>query len=109
MQDIVVGDVVFDERFVIKGNNEEKVRKFFENDTIRDMLKQESSIHIEIKDDEGWFGAHFPKGVDELYLRVYGYPKDVGYIKYLYELFAECLIQLCLIDSAEERGYHIDY
>ena len=109
LQDIIVGDTVFDEKFVIKGNNETKVRKFFKNDTIRDMLLLESSIQIEIKDDEGWFGAHFPKGVDELYLRVYGYPKSVEYIKKLYELFAECLIQLTLIETAKERGLHIDF
>ena len=56
-----------------------------------------------VKDDEGWFGAKFPEGVDELYFAVAGVIADVTRLKLLYELFAETLDRLCAIGSAYER------
>ena len=45
-------------------------------------------------DDEGWFGAKFPQGVDELHFVVHGIIKDIDRLKELFELFSETLYQL---------------
>ncbi|GFZ30040.1 hypothetical protein CSC2_05660 [Clostridium zeae] len=106
MEDINVGYETFDEEFIIKSNNESKVKQLFENDNIRRLIQYQPSISLEIKDDEGYFKSHFPDGVDELYFNVVGVIKDVERLKELYELFAEVLKELCDIGSAstEEPG-----
>ena len=103
MQDIEIGDPEFDEAFVIKGTDERPVKALFANPHIRELMEQQRNIHLTVKDDEGWFGASFPDGVDELYFAVPGVIRDLDRLKLLYELFAEVLEQLCATGSAYER------
>jgi hypothetical protein len=107
MEDLEVGYPEFDNDFVIKGNDESKVRSLFMNDKIRAMIHQQPAISLEVKDDEGWFGTDFPVGVDELYFQVTGVIADVARLKLLYELFAEVLNHLCHIGSAYENDPNI--
>jgi hypothetical protein len=100
MQDIEVDYPAFDNEFIIQGNDEKKLRLLFANPTIRQLIEAQPAISLEVKDDEGWFGTHFPEGVDELYFQVVGVIKDVERLKLLYLLFAETLDHLCNIDSA---------
>jgi len=100
MQDIEIGEPFFDEEFVIQGNDTAKVIQFFRNPRIRELIQGQPSIHLTVRDDEGWFGATFPAGVDELRFEVVGVIKDVERLKALYELFAEALNQLCHMGSA---------
>jgi hypothetical protein len=102
MQDIEVGFPDFDEQFIIKGNNPIQIRQLFMSSAIRELIQAQPSITLEVKDDEGWFGASFPEGVDELHFSVTGIIKDIDRLKELYELFAEVLNNLCRIGSAYE-------
>jgi len=104
MQDIEVHDEPFDRDFIIKGTDEDKVRALFSNARIKELIAAQKHIHFEVKDDEGWFGATFPEGVDELVFAVVGVIKDVERLKLLYELFAETLEQLCRIGAAYEQA-----
>lgn len=103
MQDVAVGYEPFDQDFIIKGNSEMKLRQLFANARIRELIAAQPAIRFTVKDDEGWFGAALPEGVDELYFEVVGVIKDVEQLKMLYELFAETLDQLCHIGSAYEN------
>ena len=103
MQDIEVGDPAFDDEFIIKGTHEGQVRSLFSNPRLRELIAAQRSLHLTVKDDEGWFGATFPDGVAELYFTVPGVIKDLDRLKNLYELFAEMLDQLCAIGSAYEH------
>jgi len=103
MQDVEVGYPEFDDAFVIKGTDVAKLRALFSNPKIRELLNAQPSIHLSVRDDEGWFGKHFPEGVDELRFDVVGYIKDIERLKLLYDLFAEVLNHLCHIGSAYER------
>jgi hypothetical protein len=103
MQDVEVGYPEFDDAFVIKGNDEAKLRALFANPKIRQLIEMEPDIHLTVKDDEGWFSTHFPEGVDELYFSVPRVITDVEELKSLYCLFAEILHQLCHIGSAYEN------
>lgn len=103
MQDVEVGHPQFDEDFIIKGNDEQRLRQLFDNPKVRELIESQPSIYLTVKDDEGWFSTAFPEGVDELYFSVTGIIKDVDRLKALYELFAETLEQLCRIGSAYEH------
>jgi hypothetical protein len=100
MQDVEIGDEAFDQEFILQGTDEARLRGLLANPRIKDLIRQQRSVRLCVQDDEGWFGAEFPEGVDELQLTVPGIVKDVERLKQLYELFAELLHQLCHIGSA---------
>jgi hypothetical protein len=107
MQDIEIGDESFDEAFIVKGNDEARVRELLSNQRIRELIAGQPDIRFTVKDDEGWFGATFPEGVDELYFQVVGIIKDVERLKLLYELFAETLDQLCRMGAAYKASPNV--
>lgn len=102
MQDVEIGDPEFDRDFIIKGTDEGKLRQLFANPRIRALIEAQKDIDFSVKDDEGWFGATFPEGVDELAFMVVGVIKDIERLKQLYELFGETLDELCRMGSAYE-------
>jgi hypothetical protein len=102
-QDVETGHPEFDAEFVIKSNKPPKVRELFANAALRELLRAQPRVLLEVKDDEGWFGADFPDGVDELSFHVPHRIKDVGRLKELYKIFALTLNQLCLIGAAYDR------
>jgi hypothetical protein len=101
--DVRVGHPEFDEQFVIRGTHESRLRRLFDNAELRRLLMAQPKVRFEVRDDEGWFGARFPDGVDELRFFVPGVIKDIDRLKQLYDLFAETLHQLCKMGSAYER------
>ena len=100
MQDLEIGDERFDHDFVIKANDEAKVRELLGSPKVRELLDRQKEVHFTVKDDEGWFGPRFEGDADELYFTVVGVIKDIERLKLLYELFAETLDRLCHIGSA---------
>ena len=107
MQDVQMGFEPFDSDFIVKGTDEGMVRAVFSGQKIRDLIAAQDSIHLTVKDDEGWFGAKFPEGVDELYFNVGGVIKDLDRLKLLYDLFAETLDRLCETGSAYAGNPHV--
>ncbi len=105
MQDVEVGHSLhFDQDFIIKGNDEAKVRALFANPEIRRLIGEQPEIRLELKDDEGFFRTHFPEGVDELHFQVVGIIKEVDRLKKLFDLFAEVLEELYRMGSAGEEN-----
>jgi hypothetical protein len=104
MQDVEVGEKIFDETFVLQGNNPAQIKALFEKEKLRQLLLNQPSrdFSIEVKDDEGFFQAKFPEGVDELVFLVHGIVTDVEWLKSVFFLFAEIMNQLCQIGSAYE-------
>lgn len=103
MQDVEIGDPLFDDAFVIKGSDEQKLRKLFADPVIRQLIEQQPKIHLTVKDNEGWLKKRFPDGVDELLFKVEGVIKDLDRLRALYDLFAGLLDRLCQIGSAYEE------
>ena len=108
MQDVEIGDELFDREFVIKGTDEAKLRRLFANPRLRELVQAQPELHLTVKDDEGWFGPTFGHNVDELSFQIAGGITDVERLKGLYELFAETLEQLCEIGSAYARSPGVD-
>ncbi len=101
MQDIEVGHSLhFDEDFIIKANDESKVKALLANAEIRRLLDEQPQIRFELKDDEHLFWKRFPEGVDGLRFQVHGVIKDVARLRKLFDLFAAVLDELCRIGSA---------
>jgi len=100
MQDITVGNPIFDEAFVVKGNNEERIRQLFGDPNYVALLESQPQVCFEVRNDEGWFGAKFPEGVDELHFLCYGVVKDADRLRGLFDLFTATLERLVQIDSA---------
>ena len=103
MQDLEIGDEAFDRDFILKSNQESKLRELLLSSRMRELIGQQPQIYFAVKDDEGFFRSSFPEGVDELYFQVVGVVRDVERLKLLYELFAETLDQLCHIGLASEN------
>ena len=103
MQDIEVGDPDFDDAFIIKGNDESKVRDLFANPQIRRMIQGQPKIRLELKNNEAWFGHRLPDSADVLHFQVVGVIKDVERLKSLFDLFVTVLDQLCRIGSAYKQ------
>ena len=99
---IEVGHPEFDRDFVIRGNDELKVRDMFADPTVRRLLCALPSVNLEVRDNEGLLGVHFPEEVDELCFRAAGFINDVEQLKLLFALFAEVLNRLCRMGSACE-------
>ena len=99
-QDLEVGYVEFDERFVIKSNNVEEVKKLFSDDKIRELLKKQPQVYFSAAKDSGWYSKDFPDGIGELLFKVRSEIKDLARLKELYALFGETLDQLCRIGAA---------
>jgi hypothetical protein len=99
-QDLEVGHVDFDERFVIKSNNVEEVKKLFSDDKIRELLKRQPQVYFSAAKDSGWYSKDFPDGIGELLFKVRSEIKDLARLKELYALFGETLDQLCRIGAA---------
>lgn len=107
MQDIIIGDSYFDDSFVIKSNSQEKIKRLLHDEKLKDSIHNQPDIHFTIKDDEGWFGQHFPEGVDELYFECRWVLKNERLIKSLFDLFSITLERLVQIDSAYEDDPHV--
>lgn len=107
MQDIETEDPFFDGLFIIKGNSPERIKLLLADVRIKELIKQQPRIHFEIRDDEGWFSAAFPEGVDELYFQCVGVIKETELLKALFELFSLTLMRLVQIDSAYENDPNV--
>lgn len=108
MQDIKTGDPFFDEQFIIKSNNRKKLKLFLADPKMKELIQGQPKIHLEIRDDEGWFGADFPEGVDELYFECVGVIEETERLKSLFDLFSVSLMRLVQIDSAYEDDPKVD-
>jgi hypothetical protein len=86
-QIIESGDPDFDRDFIIKGSDEARVRRLFKQFRIRELVKSQPAIHLQVKAGED-------DGVDELYFQVTGVIKDLGRLTSLFELYREVLEEL---------------
>lgn len=108
MQDIQSGDKDFDKQFILKGNDEAKVKKLFSSAKIRELISQQGQIHLELRDDEGWFGPDFPEDTDELYCHIAGELRHEEKLKNLFYLFSEVLSELELNGEADSANPGIE-
>ena len=108
MKDIATGDREFDEKFVIKANNEEKLKEFFESDRIKQLIQTEDKIKIETKRDKSPFSAKLPQGVNQIYFLGNGVIKDKERLENIYFLMVFMLRQLTKIGVASTEDPKVE-
>ena len=103
MQDVKIGQPEFDEKYIIKSNDEEKVRQLLSSKMLRNIMDNHPQIYLEIKDrDGGVMGKPLPDKVNILYFQEVGIIKDIDRLKQLYLLFDALIKQLIEIGAATE-------
>lgn len=104
MEDVEIGtDEGFDYDFIIKGNDHYKLWKFFSNERIRYLMKQQPQIKITVQRATSDHFGSFPKNVDEVEFKIVGVMKNIEHLHLLFDLFAEMLDHLCHINAAYEE------
>jgi len=99
LTDISIGDTNFENKYTIKGNNEEKITELFSNSKVQELIYSIEKVHLEIKDDEGWFNR-YEYGEDLLYFHTVGVIKDINKLRDIFFLFYLVLELLVILDSA---------
>lgn len=102
MQDIKVEHEPFDNMFRVQGSNPDKIKSLFDDDALRELVKLEPHINIQVRDAGNWFEDWFKDEVDELVVEVEGEVKDIDRLKRLFYLFARTLDDMCRLGSAYE-------
>lgn len=102
MQDIKVEHEPFDKMFLIQGSDPDKIKSLFDDDKLRELVKTEPDIHLQVRDAGSWFEDYYPDNVDELVLEVQGEVKDMDRLKRLFDLFACVMDGMCGLGSAYE-------
>ncbi|WP_394748608.1 hypothetical protein [Spongiimicrobium salis] len=100
MQDIQINDAYFDDHYIIKGNNEQKIKFLLRDNPLKKMIIKQPNIYLEIRNNAGWLGPKFPKKVDQIYFQSTGVIKKKERLLALFELFGALLDRLVAIDSA---------
>jgi hypothetical protein len=90
-QIIESGDPEFDSDFIIKSNDEAKARLLFKQLKIRELIRLQPAIELQIKAKSKSKRQVKKDEIDELYFCVTGVIKDLERLKQLFELFSELL------------------
>ncbi len=99
-------DTSLDTNFVIKGNDDNKIKILLQSERINELINLQPKITFEIRDNDKAKdadfpdGVDFPEGVDQLYFQCFGVIKDKMRLKSLFELFSITLDELVRIGSA---------
>ena len=99
MEDIIIDDKFFDDKFIIQSNDKDKIKFILKDDKLKKLIHSQPRISFKIKDNKGWFSRYFPKGEDELYFECPMVIKDEKLLKNLFEMFSRFLDLLIQIDS----------
>lgn len=104
MEDIEIGYPEFDDKFIIKGNNKQLLKQFFEPDDIRGILKIQPSMNFQIRDryDDRMFKKEYPHRVQDICYRTTGIIKEPEWMHDLCTLVSLSLDRLVEIGCATE-------
>lgn len=105
LQDVEVGYPGFDRDFIIRGDaSPDRLRRFLANHRIRLLMIRQPRLDLEVRDDPGWLRPGFPRELDQLEFRERGVIKDVYRLEGLFQLFVECLREMCWNGAPEPTG-----
>lgn len=76
MQDIVVGHATFDRDFILKGNDERRLKALFDDAEVRRLLERQEGVRLFVRDHEGWFAPKYPPATDLLECTLQGVVLD---------------------------------
>ncbi|WP_318640243.1 hypothetical protein [Flavobacterium ardleyense] len=93
-QDVKIGDKEFDRKFIIKSNDELKVKSFLKNDPVKLQILAFKDINFQISDQKGIWGEKLPDGEFELSFFINGLVDHTEILKQIHKLFCAALNRL---------------
>ena len=102
MQDILIGDDVFDENYVIKSNDEMNTVRLFHNSTLKELIGLQKKMNLIISHKKHQFGTRCDDGESVLSFMVPYVIKESSVILNLLKLFREMLNQLLELQIIDE-------
>ena len=103
-QDVKIGREDFDKEFIIKANNELKIKTLLQNQKIRSIIQNQRNVHIEISDQKGIWEEKLPEKEFELSLYEDGKIEDIERLKLMLNLFKEIIDALFKMKSIEKKS-----
>lgn len=100
-QDVEIGREEFDRSFIIKANNDFKIKTLLQNQKTRGLIEAQKDISLVISDQKGIWEGNLPKEELELTFYADGGIKDLEVFKSLLHLFKELLDRLVEIDAVK--------
>lgn len=102
-QDIQVGDKSFDNKFMIKGNDEYKIQTIFSNQTLQELILTQEDIQLQILDKEGIFDEPIQEGNAMLYYISKSLIKEKEQLNLLLKLYRTLIDQLTKTSSIKPK------
>ncbi|OMQ08751.1 hypothetical protein [[Flexibacter] sp. ATCC 35103] len=100
-QDIEIGYPEFDKAYIIKSNNEFKIKKILRNKELRDLIESQKEVNIQILNQKGIWEKQLPVNEFELSYFTDGKILDLEVLNSLLKLFKVLLDQLFEMDCIE--------
>ncbi|WP_196888476.1 hypothetical protein [Aureivirga sp. CE67] len=94
MQDIEIGSPKFDDHFIIKGNNPDKVKLLLEDSELRDLLYTLKYFDIKIESASQTIFKSYADHIDVLYFDTQGKISDIKELRILFKIFEKLLDKL---------------
>ena len=89
-------DYDFDDKYVIKGNDESVIRELFQNETLKQCIEYQKNLLLRVKP----YKSKKSPGSSELYFQMTGVLKDMEKLKNLFNMFTVLLDELVDKDVA---------
>lgn len=103
-QDVLINRADFDDAFVIKANNDFKVKTLLQSQSIRNMIIAQKDFNLEISDEKGIWEGKLPEGELELIFFVDGEIENFDTLKSLLLLFQALLDELAQINAIKSNN-----
>jgi hypothetical protein len=103
LQDIQVGDEVFDKRFLIKGNDEFKIQTIFSNLELQELLLAQSDVQLQLIDTKGIFDEPIQDGNVLLYYLSETLVEDTDQMNDLLRMYQLLINQFTKTSSIERK------
>ena len=86
LQDVIIGDTLFDQKYILKGNDEQKLIEIFSNSKVKELMYEIDRLYLQVKDKDGKF-SKYPHDTDILLFQFPKQIRDVEKLKNLFFLF----------------------
>ena len=103
-QDVAIGYPEFDKAFIIKANNELKIKSFLRNKNIRDSIALQKEVNILMSYQKGIWEEKLPKNHFELSFFLDGSVENIAILKSLLDLFKEMIDELYQLQSIAPKA-----
>ncbi|MEM7160904.1 MAG: hypothetical protein AAF487_00560 [Bacteroidota bacterium] len=103
-QDIELKDKAFDDRFVIKGNDEKSIQQFLCDIELMNIIFVQPGLHLFVDDGSRFFSDAYSDGINVLVFEDYGIIKDKLVLKSLFRMFEMMLDRMLKLNITEDRS-----